>query len=93
MVEKALINALSKRFQSSKPPENFDTWNNEYADEMRKVFKQFPNDPDVCALFADAMMNRTPWALWDLNTGQPCKGADTLEAVDVVENKLKEIGL
>ena len=90
-VEQALINALSKRFQSFKPPKNFDTWNNEYADEMRKVFKQFPNDPDVCALFADAMMNRTPWALWDLKTGQPCKRADTLEALDVVENKLKEI--
>ena len=90
-VEQALIKALSKRFQSSKPIQNFDKWNNDYAAAMRKVFHQFPDDPDVCALFADSMMNRTPWALWDLNTGQPCEGADTIEALEVVQNKLKDM--
>ena len=29
------------------------------------------DDLDVCALFAEAVMNRTPWALWDLVTGEP----------------------
>ena len=27
-------------------------------------------------------MNRTPWQLWDLQTGEPADGADTLEAID-----------
>ena len=26
-------------------------------------------------------MNRTPWQLWDLATGEPAEGADTLEAI------------
>ena len=30
-------------------------------------------------------MNRTPWELWDLPTGAPAAGADTLEAVSVLE--------
>ena len=90
-VEQGIITALTMRFQSSERPENFDSWNDDYANAMRKVFKKFPNDPDVCALFVDAMMNRSPWALWDLKSGKPCEGTDTLEALDVVENKLKEI--
>jgi hypothetical protein len=31
---------------------------------MRDVYAQFPSDLDVVALFAEAMMNRTPWRLW-----------------------------
>ena len=30
-------------------------------------------------------MNRTPWALWDLPSGQPAEGADTPEAIAVLE--------
>ena len=26
-------------------------------------------------------MNRTPWQLWDIQTGKPAEGADTLEAI------------
>ena len=60
----------------------------DYADAMRDVFRSFPDDPDVCALFVEALLNRTPWALWDLETGEPAAGADTLEAVDVLERML-----
>ena len=31
------------------------------------------------------MMNRTPWALWDLASGEPAAGADTVEARQVLE--------
>ena len=30
-------------------------------------------DLDVAALFAEAIMNRTPWALWDIATGKPAE--------------------
>ena len=33
-------------------------------------------------------MNRTPWQLWDLTTGEPAEGADTLEAIEVLEAAL-----
>jgi tetratricopeptide (TPR) repeat protein len=52
---------------------------------MRAVHKAFPDDLDVCGLFAEAIMNRTPWQLWDLPSGMPAEGADTLEAVAVLE--------
>jgi tetratricopeptide (TPR) repeat protein len=42
----------------------------------------------VAALFADALMNLTPWALWDIATGYPPEGAATLEAKAVLEQAL-----
>lgn len=30
-------------------------------------------------------MNRTPWQLWDLPSGQPAEGADTLEAIALLD--------
>ena len=85
-VERALIEAIVKRYAQSTPPDDFDQWNDDYADAMREVYRSFPDDLDVSALFVDAMMNRTPWALWDLGTGEPAENADTLECVQVVEN-------
>ncbi len=88
-VERALIEALSRRFPAAVPPDDFDVWNDGYADAMREVHRAFPDDADVAVIFADAMMNRTPWALWDLEAGEPAPGADTLEAIEVVEGKMR----
>ncbi len=84
-VEIALINALSSRFPQSFDEKEFSPWNDAYANAMRAVYKKFPGDLDVCTLFVEATMNRTPWALWDLETGKPEEGADTLEAIEVLE--------
>ena len=51
-----------------------------------------PDDLDVAALFADALMNLTPWALWDRYTGLPSEGAATLEAKEVLERALDRPG-
>ncbi|NNE24678.1 MAG: hypothetical protein HKN11_18920 [Rhizobiales bacterium] len=90
-VERALIEALALRFQAAEPVDDLDAWNDDYADAMRKVHAAFRDDPDVCTLFVDALMNRTPWAMWDLATGKPGKGADTLEAVAAVESKIADM--
>ncbi|WP_223538717.1 tetratricopeptide repeat protein, partial [Pseudomonas sp. BF-R-12] len=68
--------------------EQLFTWNDAYAASMRDVYKAFPDDPDVAALFAEALIDRTPWLLWDLKTGEPAPGADTLEALAVLEQAL-----
>jgi hypothetical protein len=90
-VEQALIRALEQRYQSAQEPRTDElcAWNDAYAASMRGVYAAFPNDLDVCALFAEAMMNRTPWQLWDLTSGEPVAGADTLEAVAVLEHALR----
>ena len=90
-VERALIEAIVKRYSSREPADDFSIWNDDYANAMRNVYQSYPDDPDVCTLFADAMMNRTPWALWDLHTGEPAEGADTVEIIAVLEKILKQI--
>ena len=85
-VEEALIEALSFRYPSSALEEDFSTWNDVYADKMRAVYSRFDAELDVCALFAEALMNRTPWQLWEVSTGEAKDGADTLEAIAVLEN-------
>jgi len=88
--ETALIEALSQRFQ--KPhmvsPEEFDRWDDAYADAMRQAYNACPDDLDVTALFIEAMMTRTPWKLWNVKTGEPAIGADTIEALEVCERAL-----
>ncbi|MEE8375101.1 MAG: tetratricopeptide repeat protein, partial [Acidimicrobiia bacterium] len=90
-VEKALIAALAVRYPEDPSVEDFGPWNDAYADAMREVHKAHPGDTDVSSLFAEAMMNRTPWQLWDLPTGSPAEGADTLEAVDVLESAFRDL--
>ncbi len=84
-VERALIEALASRYAGPAEIADFGPNNDAYADAMRTVHAAFPGDLDVSALFAEALMNRTPWQLWDLPSGQPAEGADTLEAVAVLE--------
>jgi tetratricopeptide (TPR) repeat protein len=82
-VEKALIEALSHRYANPQP-EDRKPLDEAYATAMREVWKQFPDDPDVGALFAESMMDLRPWDQWTLE-GQPNPGTDeilaTLDAV------------
>lgn len=90
-VERALIEALHVRYQSDEPVPDLYVWSGEYANEMRKVHQQFLDDPDVATLFAESMMNRTPWQMWDPRSGQPNPAADTLECRKVLEEGLDKV--
>jgi hypothetical protein len=87
-VERALAHALAFRYLSAEPAGNFAAWNAGYADAMRSAYRSFPGDLDVAALFADALMNLTPWALWDTATGEPAEASGTVEAKAVLERAL-----
>jgi tetratricopeptide (TPR) repeat protein len=84
-VEQALIKAVQHRCPSLEPTGDLNIWNDDYGNAMREVYEAFTGDLDVCTLFAEAIMNRTPWALWDLKSGEPAEGADTLEAAAALE--------
>jgi tetratricopeptide (TPR) repeat protein len=90
-VERALIRALARRYPSDRVSASDEprAWEDAYAAAMREVYAEFPNDADVALLFAEAMMNRTPWRLWDLESGGPAHGADTLEVVSVLEHAMR----
>ncbi|MEM7112718.1 MAG: hypothetical protein AAF614_09805 [Chloroflexota bacterium] len=86
-VEQALVGAIGQRYQSETAvslPE-LNSWHDDYAAAMADVYAQFPDDLDVIALYAEAMMMRTPWKLWDVVTGEPMVGADTLTMTAVLE--------
>jgi tetratricopeptide (TPR) repeat protein len=93
-VERALLRAMAARFPAAPVSDGaFDpagglAWNARYADAMREVYLAHPGDLDVAALFADALLNLTPWALWDLATGEPAAGAAAVEARAVLEQAL-----
>lgn len=93
-LEKVLIEALQSRYPSDLSPkfdqDDFNSWNQLYAGAMRTVYEQFPDDLDVATLFADALMNVTPWGLWDLKTGEPASGAHTIEAKGVLDRALTQ---
>jgi tetratricopeptide (TPR) repeat protein len=89
--EQALIDACSHRYPEDPTVEDFAPWNDAYADAMRQAYQIFPEDLDVCCLFAEALMNRTPWQLWDLPTGKPAPRASTLEALTVLETAFERL--
>ena len=91
-VEQALIAALLRRYPDDRTDAVTPIWNDNYAAAMRKVYARFGDDPDIAALFAEATMNRTPWQLWDIETGKPAEGGDTLEAMAVLEKAMKAPG-
>ncbi|KAL4806293.1 hypothetical protein BDV18DRAFT_139146 [Aspergillus unguis] len=89
-IEKALIDALTNRYPTPKPgtAEDRAVWNRAYADAMSAVYTRFSTDLDVAALYADSLMNLTPWDLWDIKTGQPNPDARTLEIKSILEEAL-----
>jgi tetratricopeptide (TPR) repeat protein len=53
---------------------------------MQGVHEEFPSDPDVAALYAEALMNLQPWDYWT-DSGEP-KGR-TQEIVEVLERTIE----
>lgn len=76
--ERALIDALRKRY-SAVPTQDRSSLDKSYAEEMRRVWHQFPNDPDVGSLYAEAMMDLRPWDLWT-HDGRPQPGTEEIIA-------------
>lgn len=61
--ERALIQAVAKRYvpEISEERSSFDLT---YAEAMRQVVVQFPDDPVIGALLAEALMDLHPWDFW-----------------------------
>ena len=81
--ERALITALQERY-GNPPPEDRAPLDRAYADAMREVWRTYPDDSNIGALFAEAMMDLRPWDLWKKD-GTPQPGTEevlaTLEQV------------
>jgi tetratricopeptide (TPR) repeat protein len=67
--EKMLIGSMVSRY-SADTTQTRAKLNQIYIDRMKDAYESFPNDPDIAALYADAMMLQHPWDLWN-NDGTP----------------------
>ena len=56
------------------PVEDCSIWNDDYAAAMRDVYARFRTISTWRRLFAEALIERTPWQLWDLKTQRPAAG-------------------
>ncbi|MCL4222384.1 MAG: hypothetical protein KJZ65_13550 [Phycisphaerales bacterium] len=88
-VEAALIRAVARRY-TWPAPEVRRPLDESYAEAMGEAYEQFPNDPDVGALYAESLMNLQPWDLWT-HMGEP-KGR-TLDILDVLDHTLSHTPL
>ncbi|HEX6113592.1 MAG TPA: bacterial transcriptional activator domain-containing protein [Geminicoccaceae bacterium] len=70
--ERALIDALARRY-STAPDADPAALAGAYADAMAAAHAQYPDDQDIAVLFADALMNTSPWDYWELD-GRTLKG-------------------
>ncbi|WP_425004621.1 tetratricopeptide repeat protein [Mycolicibacterium sp. S3B2] len=88
--EQALIAALERRFAADDPDDEdaLLAGHRAYADAMVQVAQSNPDDVDVAALAADALMNVTAWALWDSRTGEPAPGSRVVEAKQILDAAL-----
>ena len=89
-IEKALIEALTARYPQRETIEDLHPWNVDYTNAMRQVLKAHPDDLEARAVFVEAIMNETPWKMWDLPTDQIAKGAGTAEAREVLETAFRD---
>ena len=92
-VERALIEALSERHEMPYPLQDDSYLDQAYADAMAAVWEQFPEDADVGALYAEALMVRTPWALYNIDR-EPAKDTAMIEALleEVLELEPNQAG-
>ena len=74
--EQALIKALSTRY-ADPPPADRAALDLAYANAMRGVWNTYRKDPDIGALFAEALADLRPWDLWTAE-GQPQPGTEEL---------------
>ena len=90
MTDAELVEALAFRFQEPHPVTlaEYARWDDDYAAALRRVHLAHPDDFDVAALLAEALITRTPRRLWDVKTGRPARNSDVLEALAVCENAI-----
>ena len=89
--ERALIEALAVRYPQREVIEDQRPWDRAFADAMRAAHLAQPRDLDIRAVFVEAVLNCTPWKMWNARTGAPTPGANTLEVREVLESAFRMV--
>ncbi|HYY15548.1 MAG TPA: tetratricopeptide repeat protein [Gammaproteobacteria bacterium] len=82
--ERVLIKALAARY-SEDPKAERKALDAAYAEAMRRAKARFPNDQEIAVLYAEALMDLSPWDYWQeggrLPKGKTARIIKTLEGV------------
>jgi tetratricopeptide (TPR) repeat protein len=85
-VEQAIIGATAARYTAT-PVANRAPLDSAYASAMRSVAQRFPKDPDAQTLYAEALMDLTPWNYWTDRGRTARPGTD--EVIRTLERAVK----
>ena len=83
--ENAIIDATALRY-SVEPNADQAVLNKAYADALAKAHAAFPDDQNLAVLYAEAIMNTTPWDYWQAD-GKTPKG-EIGAAIETIESVL-----
>jgi len=84
--EQALINAVAKRY-SADPKADRPALDKAYADAMTEAAGKFRSDDNIQVLFAESLMDLSPWDYWEAAGAKPKNR--TAEMVDALERVLE----
>ncbi|MCV6593215.1 MAG: hypothetical protein OIF48_09715 [Silicimonas sp.] len=89
--ERTLIEALPARYPQRDPAplDVLESWDRDFDAAMARAQAAHPDDLDIRAVAVEAIMNITPWAMWDQASGKPAEGAGTLRARALLEEALE----
>ncbi|HEX9704153.1 MAG TPA: hypothetical protein VGA20_02765 [Gemmatimonadales bacterium] len=77
--EQAFIGALARRY-APLPRTERAALDTAYARAMGDVVRRYPNDLDAATLYAEALMDLSPWNYWDQKSGAPREGTTEILA-------------
>lgn len=81
--EQAYIAALAKRYGDDSPAAQREQ---AYSAAMKDVFETYVDDLDAATLYAETLMNLSPWQLWSKD-GKP--GPNTERVIAILESVLR----
>ncbi|HEX9172415.1 MAG TPA: hypothetical protein VF861_07125 [Telluria sp.] len=84
--EQALIKAVARRY-SAAPPLERAPLDQAYADAMADAARAFPNNDTIQVLYAESLMDLSPWNYWEAGGAKP--RPRTAEMVDALERVLE----
>ena len=84
--QRDFIEAMAIRYDTSRFPER-DARDDAYVAAALALAEKYPDDPDAVALYADAVMTRTPWLYWDADGAAIAPLDDVVTRLDAVLEK------
>ena len=90
-VERAMIEALRARYPQAETIKDMAPWDKAFTGEMRKVFSAYPDDLEVRGVLTEAIMDETPWKMWDLPSGKPAEASGTVECRKLLEDAFARV--